>query len=163
MTALADLVEPLKRELAVPGVFEDTFPDTSDEELAATLADGFAEAQLMGFFPDMTLGTAPAYETSAPLSLPAGSLVVLFASSRVLRAWLRSLSTGERYKAGPVEYETTRAANLLRDELATINNRLQAVITDARRAGRGAVSVSVLDNYWARMPAMRFHGYELGR
>lgn len=154
MTALASLVEPLKRELAVPGVFDDAFPDTDDTALAASLADGFSEAQLFGYFNDMTLGTAPDFETSEELSAAGGALVLLFTSMRILRAQMRALLTVERYKAGAAEYEIQRSANLLRDELKYLQTRLDGLIVTAQRAARGARSAVVIDNYWARQTDM---------
>lgn len=158
MTALADLVEPLKRELAVPGVFEDVFPDTDDAALAASLADGFSEAQLQGYFSDLTLGTGPTYETSKDISAAGGALVIMFTGMRIIRAQLRTLLTSERYKAGGAEMEIARSANLLRDELKYLQARLDALVLSAQRASRGAVSVSVIDNYWARNEVM-FGGF----
>lgn len=167
MTALASLVEPLKRELAVPGTFEDVFPDTDDSDLAATLADAFSEAQLQGFFPDLTLGGEPDYETSVDLTAAASYLIVLFAGARVLRAWLRTLNSNERYKAGSTEFETARPSALLRDELAAITSKIDGLLETARRQRRGASSTVVLDNYWARQAmALGLGGYapvELGR
>lgn len=158
MTALADLVEPLKRELAVPGVFEDVFPDTDDDALAASLADGFSEAQLHGYFSDLTLTPAPDFETSKDISAAGGALVVMFTGMRIIRAQLRSLLTSERYKAGAAEMEIQRSANLLRDELKYLQARLDSLILNAQRASRGAVSVAVIDNYWARNEVM-FGGF----
>lgn len=158
MTALTDLVEPLKRELAVPGVFEDVFPDSDDAALAASLADGFSEAQLHGYFPTLTLGASPDFTTSEDISAAGGALIVMFTGMRIIRAQLRSMLLNERYKAGAAEYEVTRSANLLRDELKYLQSRLDALILNAQRASRGAVSVSVIDNYWARNEQM-FGGF----
>lgn len=158
MTALTDLVEPLKRELAVPGVFEEVFPSTDDAALAASLADGFSEAQLQGYFTTLTLGPAPDYETSADLSAAGGALVVMFTGMRIIRAQLRTLLTSERYKAGAAEYEIQRSANLLRDELKYLQTRIDQLILTAQRAARGAVSASVFDNYWQRT-AQQFGGF----
>lgn len=158
MTALSSLVEPLKRELAVPGVFDDAFPDTDDAALAASLADGFSEAQLFGYFNDMTLSPGPGYETSQDLSAAGGALVLLFTSMRIIRAQMRSLLTSERYKAGAAEYEIQRSANLLRDELKYLQTRLDGLIVTAQRAARGARSATVIDNYWSRQTAM-FGGF----
>lgn len=159
MTDLATLVEPLKRELAVPGVFADVFPDTDDTALADSLADGFAEAQLNGFFVDMTL---TAGETSQDLSAAGGALIVMFTGMRIIRAQLRNLVLNARYKAGPAEVETQRSAMLLRDELAYLRTRVTDLVTQARRSsGR---SVYVLDGYEGRAAAMTplggFYGYE---
>jgi len=151
MTALSALVPLLKRELAVPGTFDDTFPDTGDTDLVASLADGFGEAQLWGFFPDMALTAAGAdWTTSAELSRSGGALVTLFTAARILRAQIRSLNTGERYKAGPTEVEFQRGVTILKDELAYITQRLKDLIDAAQAAARGARSATVHDNYLAR-------------
>lgn len=149
MTAISDLVPALKRELAVPGTFADAFPLTQDSDLIASLADGFAEAQLYGFFPDMTLvDLGDDWETSQPLSGSGAALVVIFTSMRIIRANLRSLLTSERYKAGPAEMEMQRSANLLRDELKFLRDRLDSLVANAEAAARPPVAV--FDNYFAR-------------
>lgn len=169
MTALSTLVEPLKRELAVPGLFTDAFPSTLDSDLEASLADGFAEAQLQGFFGTLVVtddGTG-AYAVTPDLSTSGGALIILFTAAKILRSQLRSLTSSERYKAGAVEYEVQRSANVLRDELAYIQNRLDALIEEARRATRAhATLATVMDNYEARnheqlMRSAFFFNYEL--
>ena len=159
MTDLATLVEPLKRELAVPGVFDDVFPDTGDQDLENTLLDAFAEAQLQGFFSDMTVAAG---ETSADLSAAGGALIVLFAAHRVIRAQLRNLVLNVRYKAGSAEMEQQRSSQLLKEELVFLRSRVDDLVKVARRSG--GRSVHVLDNYLARdaanSPLGGFYGYE---
>lgn len=151
MTAMSELVPALQRELAVPGTFADTFPLTSDDDLADSLADGFAEAQLYGFFPDLTLDDSTGdWETSEDLSGSGAALVVIFTSMRIIRATLRGILTAERYKAGPAEFEIQRSANLLRDELAFLKSRLDDLVAAAKEAARGASTVMVFDGYLAR-------------
>jgi hypothetical protein len=100
MTALATLVEPLKRELAVPGTFDTIFPDTDDTALEGSLADGFGEAQLRGFFPTFELTEDDgAYETTEDLTAAGAALVLIFTSMRIIRAQLRALTSSETYKA----------------------------------------------------------------
>lgn len=150
MTALSELVPALKRELAVPGTFADTFPQTEDTDLTASLADGFAEAQLYGFFPDLTLEDDGGgdWDTSQDLSGSGAALVIIFTSMRIIRASLRSLLTNERYKAGPAEMEMQRSAMLLRDELKFLKERLDGLVANAKAAARPPVAV--FDNYFAR-------------
>lgn len=152
MTSLETLVEALKRELAIPGVFADAFPDTTDDDLQAALADGFAEAQLWGFFSTMTLTEDNGTFTVDPdLSAAGGALILAFTATRTIRAWLRSLNSAERYKAGPVEYETERAASMLKAELDYLSKRLQDLILQGQRANNSAASLAtVFDNYQAR-------------
>ena len=163
VTDLAELIGPLQREVAIPGTFGDTFPSTSDEDLVATLADGFAEAQLQGFFTDMTLeiteGVETTYSTDKDLSAAGGALVVLFAAQRLMRPMLTSSATGAKYKAGPVEYETSSSAMVIREVLRQFSDRISALITDGKRSGR---SVSVLDSYAQRIASGRTSVYGLG-
>lgn len=149
MTAISDLVPALKRELAVPGTFADAFPSTRDVDLTDSLADGFSEAQLYGFFPDLALTEVDGeWVTSQNLSGSGAALIVIFTSMRIIRANLRSLLTSERYKAGPAELELQRSANLLRDELKFLRDRLDALVANAKAAARPPVAV--FDNYLAR-------------
>lgn len=152
MTALATLVEPLKRELAVPGLFADAFPSTVDDDLQASLADAFAEAQLYGFFPKMTLAETNAdFETSDVLSAAGGALILIFAATRIIRSQLRTLATMEKYKAGPVEFEIQHAATVLTAELAYLKATLDDLIAQGRfAANSGARLATVFDNYVAR-------------
>lgn len=152
MTAISSLVPALKRELAVPGTFTEVYPATTDADLTASLADGFAEAQLYGFFPDLSLtaGATEDWDTSQELSGSGAALVVIFTSMRIIRASLRALLTSERYKAGPTEFEIQRSANLLRDELAFLKARLDDLVKNARAAARAASTVAVFDGYLAR-------------
>jgi hypothetical protein len=156
MTALSTLIEPLKRELAVPGTFPDVFPDTSNADLLGSLADGFAEARLAGFFPDVTLtqvGAAPSldYETDPDLSLAGTAVVVILTSIRILRSQLRNINSGQRYKAGPVEFETTKAASMLKAELDYLTGRLDKIIENADKAARASAGLAtVFDGYIAR-------------
>lgn len=148
MTSLQGLIEPLKREIAVPGEFETVFPNTSDEDLLAALADALGEAQLDGYFQTTVLddGT-PDFEVTPDLSRAAMALIVIYAGARILRAQLRQLDSATRYKAGNVEYETSKSANLLRDELALLALRKKELIVAARSSGR---TVYQLDAYLGR-------------
>ena len=154
MTAMSSLVEAVKRELAVPGTFGDIFPSTSDDDLIESLGDGFAEAQLNGFFSNVALVRSPGdddWETSPDLSLAGTAVVVIFTSIRILRAQIRNLNTSERYKAGGVEMETQKAASVLKAEVDWLEKRLQAILDNAQRQTRRAASLAtVFDNYIAR-------------
>jgi hypothetical protein len=175
VTAISTLVPALKRELAVPGTFDTVFPNTTDADLIGSLADGFAEAQLFGFFKDMSLTavdtTVPPdaitddWETSADLSAAGGALVVIYASIRSIRAQLRSLKANQRYKAGPVEFETGQPASVLTEELKFLQKRLDDIIKNAEGAARASAGLAtVFDGYLARNCAMAswsgFYEYE---
>lgn len=157
MTALSTLVPALQRELAVPGTFETVFPDTTSADLTASLADGFSEAQLHGFFPNTTLTEdAGDWLTDPDLSQSGGALIVIFTSMRFIRAQLRATATGERYKAGPVEFELQRAATLLKAELDYLQKRLDDLIANAEAAVYPLAVVH--DNYLARNREMFSYG-----
>lgn len=172
-TAISALVPALKRELAVPGTFADVFPNTTDTDLVGTLADGFAEAQLFGFFKSLTL---TAVDTPNPgtdwtvdpeLSSAGGALVVIYASIRSIRAQLRNLKTLQRYKAGAVEFETQQAASVLTTELNYLKDRLKDIITNAEGSSRASAGLAtVFDNYLARNVERSswggFYAYEVG-
>lgn len=162
MTDLGELVEPLKRELAVPGEFATLFPNTNDDDLAAVLADGFSQAQLDGYFGKLQLDLATNV-VDPELSLAGGALVVLYGASQVIRAQLRAMNVNARYKAGPVEYETNKSAVLLREELKYLIDRRKELVDQARSSGR---HVYVIDNYVARMRTALmggFYAHELER
>lgn len=147
MSDLADLVEPLKRELAVPGDFDTIFPNTDDGALTDSLADGFSEAQLDGYFADYTLNLTT-YLTTPNYSPAGGSLIILYTGMRIIRAQLRALNLSEKYNAGPVSYEIERSSTLLREELKYLISRRDALVAAAKAASRG--SDSVFDSYFTR-------------
>ncbi len=146
MSNLDVLVEPVKREIAVPGEFATVFPSTSDDDLLATLGDSFAEAQLDGFFSTNVLDPDTS-EVTPDLSAAGGALVVIYAGGRIIRSRLRQLTSGERYVAGPVEYEIQRAAGVLREDLLALERRKAQLIQRGRRQGGTAY---VYDGYFAR-------------
>lgn len=172
-TVISDLVPALQRELAVPGTFDDVFPDTTRADLIGALADGFAEAQLFGFFPSLTLTAVDDPEPGADwtitpeLSTAGGALVVIYSSIRTIRAQLRNLQTSQRYKAGPVEFEVGRAVSVLTAELKFLQERLKDILANAEgRARASAGMASVFDNYVARNAERSawggFYAHEVG-
>lgn len=154
MTAIATLVDPLKRELAVPGTFADTFPSTFTKDLIGTLADAFAQARLDRFFPDVTLDISSSdpvnWATTPDLSDAGGALIVIYAAMRVLRAKLRSGPTSSTYKAGPVEASQSQSATLLKAELDYLVQRQNDLIAMAKATAR-VCSASQVDGYLARL------------
>lgn len=159
MTLISVLVPALKRELAVPGTFDDVFPDTSNSDLVGSLADGFAEAQLFGFFKTMTLTpVTDDWEISPDLSGPGSALIVIYSSIRSIRAQIRNLATMQRYKAGPVEYEIQHAATVLKAELDFLTKRLQDILDNAEGSAHRGALATVFDNYLARQCAPSYWG-----
>jgi len=141
---LADLVEPLKRELAVPGDFETIFPNTDDQGLLDSLADGFSEAQLDGYFSDYAVDL-DTYLVAPDYSNAGGALVILYAGMRIIRAQMRALNLSEKYSAGPVAYEIQRSSTLLREELKYLISRRDELVSQAKHS-----DIAVYDAYFTR-------------
>lgn len=168
MTDLADLVPALKRELAAPGDFETTYPNSDDNDLTARLADGFALAQLDGFFPDVALDIDD-FTSDPDLSAAGGALVVLYAALQVIRAQIRATQASFRAKAGPVEYEVQQSATLLRDELKFLIARRDSLVAEAVLSSRQTFVIDAylnhvlldLDPSYATYGG--FYAYELSR
>lgn len=148
MTQLLDLVEALKREVAVPGDFTNTFPSTQDTDLVAALADAFAQAQLEGFFPHHQLDLESGAVTP-DLSTAGGALVVMYAGSRMIRHQLLSMAVGRRYKAGPAEYETNPVASLLTQMLKELQGRVNTLLAGAGNT-KLRTTVFMIDSYPVR-------------
>jgi hypothetical protein len=163
MTDLSTLVEGLKREIAVPGEFDTTFPNTADSDLEATLGDAFAECQMDGFFSTMSLDTGT-FVVTPDLSAAGGALVIIYGSMRILRSYIRELGTRSLYEAGPVKYETERAASVLKEELVYLKERKASLIAQGKTSGR---QTYVYDGYFARAATDwsdygGFYSYEMG-
>src|SRR5574337_377386 len=116
MTALDTLIDPLKRELAVPGDFDTIFPNTLDGDLLASLGDAFGEAQLDGYFPAVTLDL-DTYLLTPDVSTAGGAMLIIYAGMRIIRPQMRAINLVEKYAAGSASYEVQRSSTLLREEL----------------------------------------------
>lgn len=142
---LTDLVPSLKRALAAPGEFDTTFPESTDSDLAGTLADAVAECQLDGFFATLTLDLADS-TTDPDLTTPQQALVILYAMARVVRARISNLANRSRYKAGPTEVETEQSATVLVQMLKDISARKSQILDDAKY-GNLASAFQMVDMY----------------
>lgn len=148
-TNLSTLVEALKRELAVPGEFDNIFPNTTDEDLEGALADAAAEAQLDGFLGASVID-ATLFTITPAISSGAGALLIIYAGVRAIRAQLRNSKNRQKYEAGGAIYEVETSATILTQELKDFTDRrknLLALILRQARAGQG---VQVLDGYLIR-------------
>lgn len=153
MTELSDLVGAYKRETALLGTYDETFPKSTDVEVVGALADAFAEAQLDGFFHGVALDLDDGSLTP-DLSTAGAGLVVLYAGARVVRQQIVQMNSRMRVKAGSVEYETERAT--LTQIQKDLTDRKKQLIENALR-GIGT-SVFVFDSYRSRMAAGNFYG-----
>lgn len=145
---LTDLVPSLKRALASPGEFDTTFPNSTDTDLAGTLADAVAECQLDGFFGNLTLDLAET-TTTPDLTSPQQALVILYGMARVVRARIANLNNRSRYKAGIVESEVEQSATVLVQLLKDITARKVQILDDAKM-GRLATAFQMVDMYIAK-------------
>jgi hypothetical protein len=148
-TDLDDLVGALQRELAVPGEFATVFPNTQNSDLAASLGDAFAQAQLDGFFSQQTLDLNTLIVTPG-LSSGGMALVVIYAAIRTIKAQLRNLQSSVTYKAGPAEYQATYSSNVLTTELKDFQERRQELLALVLRQGRSVNAAYVADGYLIR-------------
>lgn len=145
---LFDLTGSLQRAVAPPGEFKTYFPSTTDDDLAGTLADGLAEAQLDGFLRNVTLDAA-AFQTDVDLNSGQQALVVLYARARIIVARLANIKSRTRYKAGNVEAEVEQAASVLVELLKEMSLRKKQILEDAR-AGNVADAFLMVDMYVAK-------------
>lgn len=158
---LTPLVPSLKRFVAVPGGFDTFFPDTTDDDIAGALADGFARAQLDGFFTggshnphSLNLDTL---QVSPPLALAEGALVVLYAGKRLVQTQLINIKTLTKYEAKGLVYETQQGASVLTELLKEYNSELKELVDISRRAGASRAFV-MADAYFIRATGY-YRGY----
>lgn len=148
MTDMNDLVAPLKRELAVPGQFASTYPLTQDTDLLGSLFDGFGRVQLLGFLKTSTLDF-DTEEVTPDLSPGAAALVILFAADSILTMRLLALNQRTLYEAGPVKYETEKAASTLTEILRVLRQRRAEILAMATGVGR-STTFAMVDAYAIR-------------
>ena len=148
-TSLADLVEALKREVAVPGTFDTVFPDTGDDDLIGSLADGFAECRLDGFFGGNSVDVT-ANTISPAISSGAIALIVIYSGIRIIRSQLRNTNSHVKYEAAGAIYEVDTAASVLTQELKDFTDRKHNLLTLFLRQQRAGQSVFVTDGYLTR-------------
>lgn len=145
---LVELVPSLKRAVAVPGTFESLFPETTNTDLVASLLDGFSEAQLDGWFAEVSA-------TNAGLMTPTldrsqGALIVLYAATRLLVSEIRNRKTHRRYEASGNVFEEDQSANTLVQLLKDLQARKKQLIAQATKLG-GASGFVMGDAYLARL------------
>lgn len=161
---LFDLTGALQRAVAPPGEFKTLFPSANDDDLAGTLADGLAEAQLDGFLGNVNLD-AENFATDADLSSGQQALVVLYARARIVTARLANLKNRTRYKAGPVEAESEQSASVLVAILKDTSDRKKALL-DGAKYGTAGTSFAMVDLYVARSldlgPDLAYASADLG-
>lgn len=146
MSDLFDLVESLKRAVAVPGQFAGTFAETEDQDLVDTLLDAFAEAQLYGFFP--THSADDAGIITPDLTRGEGALVVIFAMCRILVAEIRNRKTHTRYEARGAVFEQDQSASMLTQLLKDYQTEKAELLKRVSTAAASAFWMA--DQYYVR-------------
>lgn len=151
VTDLADLSDSLKRAVAPLGDFASVFATATDDDVTGALMDGFAEAQLDGWFTqywggqkdlDVTTGVV-----TPDLSNAQGALVVIYAAFRLTTARLLNLKNRVKYSARGADYETEQASNVLTTLLKQFADRKQALYQKALYSGANA-AFSMADGYF---------------
>lgn len=158
---LADLVDSIKLEVSPPG--QDLFPDASDDEWAARLANAFWNARIDGMLPGYVesdgLVTPITGDTDMPRDLQ--QVIVFMAAYDTVFLKLLNTQTGFRAKAGSVEYETSSSAQILRDLANSLRDRYLLLLR--RLSDLGYVPTYVIDSYIAREVALSAgDGYWVG-
>jgi hypothetical protein len=143
---LGELIEPLRREVSQPGAETSTFPDATDDSYFGHLQDAFWETVLDSVISGYTEAdgiVTPLDVDDDDLGRDLQQLVVLYAGIRIIRNQLLAMNTLFRAKAGPVEYETQKSAQVLKGILDELKYRRDFVL--ARLAEVGDVDVYYID------------------
>jgi len=152
MTDLSDLVPALKREIAEPGQYATYFPGVTDAQLVGWLMDAFSQAQLEGYFGTTVLDVDN--ESVSPDLTPGGqALVVMYAGERILTNRILNMTSAARYQAGPVKYETERAASVMTEVLKQLKARRDRITATATGVGGPTGGTYVIDQYCDRVAA----------
>lgn len=142
---LTTLIEPLTRAVNPPG--QDFYPGTDASEWEGRLADAFWAGRLDGFFVGYVEadGEVSPVSGSEDLDRRYQQVIIEYAAMRALEAKLLSLATAQKYKAGPVEVETQRSAQVLAELLKSALGRLTRIRDDIVTNAQAATSTAFLD------------------
>lgn len=143
---LADLVESLKREVSPPGT--DLYPGVSEDTWVGHLADAFWEARLSGMlsgYEEADGLVTPLDATADDMTRDLQQLLVLFAGLRIVLTSYQNVNSSFRAKAGPVEFETQKAASVLKGVLDAIRERIQRAIDKLDELSTAAIDTVMFD------------------
>lgn len=141
MSLLTDLIPSLQRFVAPPGLFETLFPTAGDEDLVGSLADGFAECQLKGFFSTHELDLTAVPAVTPDLTAPQGALVVLFSGVRILQTEIRNRKTHIHQEAKGLINEVDQSATMLVELLKEYQQEKKDLIAAVSKVGASDVFV----------------------
>jgi hypothetical protein len=151
VTDLADLVDSLKRAVAPPGEFSTLYANATDDDVVGQLMDGFAEAQLDGWFTAAWGGQKSLDVDSGlvtpDLAQPQQALVVIYSAYRMIYTRLLNLKTHTRYEARGAVYENDQAATLLSTLLKQFADRKELLYKKALYSGANA-AFHMADGYF---------------
>lgn len=152
MDDLSELTTSLRNLVARPGTFDDTFPETTDEDLVGVLLDGFAEAHLEGLLTTVDADEDGLLDTD--ITRAQGALVVLLGGVRFLRSQLVNAVSHRRYEAGGAVFEEDTPVALLRDilkDLVAQKDRIVKDLGDSAGEDAGARAFFTADQYLMRV------------
>ncbi len=149
MDDLTELAPSLRNLLARPGTFETLFPETTEDGLLQLLLDGLAEAQREGIMKDVDYDDGGMLEPE--ITKAQGSLIVLYAGIRMIRAELLNRVTHRRYEAGTAVFEEDYNATLYRDILAALKAQKDKIVDDLVDGGDVFGAFQMADQYLARI------------
>lgn len=120
---LGDLIENLTAMVNPPGA--NLWPDAVDDDWILRLQNGFWAAVLDGLITGYTEadGLIEPTSGSTDISRDLQQIVVIYGAMDTVLNEIRNLNTSLRAKAGPVEFETQKSANTLRDILKELQYR----------------------------------------
>ena len=146
---LATLADRLSASVNVPG---QEFIVAEEDDWVSQLANAFWWARLRGFFTGYRVNDdfaiVPVDPADDDVDEGLTQVVVAFAAVLTLENMLLSLPTGERYKAGPVETETNRSAQVLVQLLKARRFELEDIKDDL--TGANNTNVHVIDTFISR-------------
>ena len=152
------LIDSMRRAVSPPGT--DLFPNATDEDYLGYLTDAFWDARLSGLLADWTINTEEEIEpqsgTGDDITRDLMQILVLYGSIKILTNELRNLNTLFRAQAGPVEFEQQKAAGVLKDILAELQEERAIVLK--RLSDLGYKPTFYIDSVEARTTAI-----DLGR
>jgi hypothetical protein len=126
---LADYIQNLKTQVNPPGA--DLFPATTNGEWVMRMENAFWGARLDGLFGAYRAqdGVIDPIDSNSPeIGRDGIQLVLLYAAMDIVVTEMRNLQSSFKAKAGPVEYEQQRSAQLLKGVLDVLNARIKAII-----------------------------------
>lgn len=158
MSDLSDdsLIGWLQRQVAVPGMFTSTFPESSDDDITGALCDGFCRAQLDGWLAGVTLNLESS-QTTPDISLTAQAIVVIYTSINWIQNQLTNLVTSTKYEApGPVIAESQRSASVLAERLKELQEDKNNLLVRGLNGGGTGTPVFMRDGYAIRIEELYY-------